>query len=631
MAKILVSVPVLGRPSLSMIKTLYSAIHSCKEHDITIHFSENDSMISRVRNVHVSTFINDYEEYDYFMSIDSDLEIVNRFWNNNIFTKLLEHDKEFVGGLYALKREGPPIASSVPLDRDRSPKFNSGLKKMLWLSTGCWCLKRSAINKMIEAYPELIYDGDDNMVNKKIYGLYIPMLKNMDVGGKKIKKYLSEDWSFPVHPDTNVLCDNFLVKAIKNVEVGDTIISFEEYPSLQKRKLVKSVVKNKFFKKLPTIKIETEDGEEIITTKDHEWLIKRSWRKKSRGSAKDQRLQSPCKSIWAKTEELKIGDSIYKPFENINNEDLIFDRDYMTGYLSGVWDGDGWISKHKTWNSHNIGVGLTDDDILSRIEKLLREFNISFSRKDGVNIKSAGFKEGKHKQLNSIRILGSSNKDFLSIYNSDPKSLNYYKGYLSGIFDAEGHYDGATVDISQYENVSPEIYDTICSGLSYLELSFKKEKKRIRLTGCRNVHKFFMLTTPACKRKLHLAGQKKGLGSLLMPQNKVKISNISPVGENDDVICITTSSGTFVANGFASHNCSRWRDIGGEIFADTSIVLKHYGEKAFNLWNTEVVVKEASNEPITKPVNEPIIKPEITSIGPPLAGFDLNNFTLGEQ
>ena len=166
-------------------------------------------------------------------------------------------------------------------------------------------------------------------------------------------------------------------KTIKNVEIGDTIISFEEYPSLQKRHLVKSVVKNKFFKKLPTIKIETEDGEEIITTKDHEWLIKRSWRKKSRGSAKDKKLHSPCKSIWAKTEELKIGDSIYKPFENINNEDLIFDRDYMIGYLSGVWDGDGWISKHKTWNSYNIGVGLTDDDILSRIEKLLREFNIN--------------------------------------------------------------------------------------------------------------------------------------------------------------------------------------------------------------------------------------------------------------
>jgi hypothetical protein len=243
MAKILVSVPVLGKPSLSMIRTLYSAIHSCKEHDVTIHFSENDSMISRVRNVHVSAFINDYEEYDYFMSIDSDLEIVNRFWNNNIFTKLLAHDKEFVGGLYALKREGPPIASSVPLDRDRSPKFNSGLKKMLWLSTGCWCLKRSAINKMIEAHPELTYDGDDNMANKKIYGLYIPMLKDMDVGGKTIKKYLSEDWSFTqrwrdlggeIFADTSIVLKHYGEKAFNlwNTEVVVKPTPMTEKPTI---------------------------------------------------------------------------------------------------------------------------------------------------------------------------------------------------------------------------------------------------------------------------------------------------------------------------------------------------------------------------------------------------------------
>jgi hypothetical protein len=179
-------------------------------------------MISRVRNVHLSTFINDYKDYDYFVSIDSDLEIVNRFWNNNIFTKLLSHDKDFVGGLYALKKEGERISSSVPLDRNRRPDFNSGLKEMLWLSTGCWCLKRSAIERMIKAYPELTYDGDDNMCNKKIYGLYIPLLKDMEVEGKKIRKYLSEDWSFAsrwrdiggkIYADTSIVLKHYGEKA----------------------------------------------------------------------------------------------------------------------------------------------------------------------------------------------------------------------------------------------------------------------------------------------------------------------------------------------------------------------------------------------------------------------------------
>jgi hypothetical protein len=196
MAKIMVSYPVLGRPNGKSIKSLYSAINSCKEHEISVHMSENDSMISRVRNVHLSTFLHDYKDYDYFVSIDSDLEIMNRFWNNNIFTKLVSHGAKFVGGLYALKSQTKKMCASVPMDRNRQPAFDSGLTPMLWLSTGCWCLHRSAIEKMVEAHPELTYDGDDNMSGKKVHGLYIPMLQTMHLQNKTIKKYLSEDWSF---------------------------------------------------------------------------------------------------------------------------------------------------------------------------------------------------------------------------------------------------------------------------------------------------------------------------------------------------------------------------------------------------------------------------------------------------
>jgi len=196
MAKILVSVPVLGRPHLKMMQSLYSAIHSCKEHDIQIYYSENDSMISRVRNVHLSAFMHEYEECDYFISIDSDLEIINKFSSNNIFTKLVSHEAKFVGGLYALKNDEETICSSVPMDRNRQPNFDQGLLPMLWMSSGCWCLHRSAVEKMIDAYPDLIYDGDDNMSDKKIYGLYIPMLQTLHLKDGEKKKYLSEDWSF---------------------------------------------------------------------------------------------------------------------------------------------------------------------------------------------------------------------------------------------------------------------------------------------------------------------------------------------------------------------------------------------------------------------------------------------------
>jgi hypothetical protein len=196
MAKIFLSMPILGKPELKSIYSLFQASMTSKEHQIRFFFNENDSLISRCRNSHISEFLDNYTDCDYFMSIDSDIEIVNAYPTNNIFNKLIEHDKDFVGGLYALKKQGQPECSSVAMDKRSSFDFDSGLVEMKWLSSGCWCIKRSAIEKMANCYPELIYDGDDNMSYKKVYGLYIPFIKEMEQDGIKFKKYLSEDWAF---------------------------------------------------------------------------------------------------------------------------------------------------------------------------------------------------------------------------------------------------------------------------------------------------------------------------------------------------------------------------------------------------------------------------------------------------
>ena len=200
MAKIFLSVPVLDRPELNFMYSMYQAILSCPEHKVRLYFNSNDSLISRVRNAHISAFYNDYPECDYFMSLDSDLEILNAYPNNNIFNRLVSCDKEFVGGLYAIKKPGVKRSSSIA-SNGLPPEFDSGLQEMRWLSTGCWCLKRSAVEKMIKAYPELTYDGDDNMSGKTLYGLYIPMLYDLKEGDfpsvkLPFKKFLSEDWSF---------------------------------------------------------------------------------------------------------------------------------------------------------------------------------------------------------------------------------------------------------------------------------------------------------------------------------------------------------------------------------------------------------------------------------------------------
>ena len=198
MSKIFLSVPVLNRPELQSIYSIYQAILSAK-HQVRIYFNSNDSLINRVRNVHMSVFYYKFPECDYFMSIDSDIEIMNAYASNNIFNKLIAHDLDFVGGFYAIKKEGPPKCSSILMNDTDSVAFNSGLKEVRWLSSGCWCLKRSVVEKMIKAYPELTYDGDDNAAGMTVHGLYNTMIYTMNAGEfgltKPFKKLLSEDWS----------------------------------------------------------------------------------------------------------------------------------------------------------------------------------------------------------------------------------------------------------------------------------------------------------------------------------------------------------------------------------------------------------------------------------------------------
>lgn len=241
MANIFLSIPILGKPELKMVYSMYKTILSSGEHRVRLFFNENDSLISRVRNVHISEFYYNYTECDYFMSLDSDIEIVNAFHSNNLFNKLVADDKEFVGGLYALKKPGPVRCSSISCSGD-IPVFDSGLVEMKWLSTGCWCLKRSVVDKMVKAYPELIYDGDDNVVGSKIHGLYIPILYDMQESdfpeGQQVtlpfRKYLSEDWSFchrwkeiggKIFADTSIVLRHIgkIDYALYNVEVSQKI------------------------------------------------------------------------------------------------------------------------------------------------------------------------------------------------------------------------------------------------------------------------------------------------------------------------------------------------------------------------------------------------------------------------
>lgn len=199
--KIYIGMPILGDPKLECLTNLYRAINNIGSPDIqvSVNYSQGDSLIHRTRNNHMAIFLNDFKEFDYFMFLDSDLEIQNCLPNNNIFRKLIEHDKDFVGGLYALKNPMLRRSSSIQMDPNANLKYNSGLLEMRYMSTGCWLLKRDAIERMVDHYPELEYDADEPFQGRKVHNLFGPFVKTLtkeDGAYFDTRKLLSEDWAF---------------------------------------------------------------------------------------------------------------------------------------------------------------------------------------------------------------------------------------------------------------------------------------------------------------------------------------------------------------------------------------------------------------------------------------------------
>jgi hypothetical protein len=185
-------------------------------HKIPLAFGTiaNESLVTRARNVLLAYFLN--SDYTHLMFVDADIE-----FKVEDLLKLYVHDKDVVVGAYPKKGVNwTHIKNSIALDpkKELSPqqigalgsdyainfKFKnketktveveSGLIKLHDAGTGFMMIKREAILKMIEKYPDLKYNNDVQMGNVDLkdnfYALFDTMIDPVD------KRYLSEDYTF---------------------------------------------------------------------------------------------------------------------------------------------------------------------------------------------------------------------------------------------------------------------------------------------------------------------------------------------------------------------------------------------------------------------------------------------------
>jgi len=179
----------------------------------TLTTSANESLISRAR-CHMVAYFMANPEATHMMFIDADIN-----FDAVDILHMLQHDKDVIVGAYPKKQldwnsikdaadKGLDIGTLKDCAADyafnpewkydeetdtRSLKIENGLVKLKDAGTGFMIIKRSVIEKMIEAYPDLYFNNDLNFEEEFAKWTYL-FFDTMHEEGTK--RYLSEDYAF---------------------------------------------------------------------------------------------------------------------------------------------------------------------------------------------------------------------------------------------------------------------------------------------------------------------------------------------------------------------------------------------------------------------------------------------------
>ena len=168
-----------------------------------------ESLITRARNICVSYFLDDPEEYTHLLFIDADIG----FDPKNVF-RLLELDEEVSCGIYPkkeinwekvhkLSRESPSgshlqakaLMYNLSFPNDQEVAVKNGFVEVLDGATGFMLIKRRVFGKMKVGYPDLKYTADHMIDNQMMESdnsyLFFDCMKDPKSG-----RYLSEDYTF---------------------------------------------------------------------------------------------------------------------------------------------------------------------------------------------------------------------------------------------------------------------------------------------------------------------------------------------------------------------------------------------------------------------------------------------------
>jgi DNA repair photolyase len=347
--------------------------------------------------------------------------------------------------------------------------------------------------------------------------------------------------SYCMSGDTPILMADGRTKPIADVRPGDKIYGtiwdgkYHRYTTTH--------VKAHWPTVKPAYRITLEDGTELVASGEHRFLSDRGWKHVT--GSEWGRMRRPHLTL--NNRLLGTGRFASPPDQ---------DADYRRGYLCGMIRGDGHLGSYfyrragrARADVHRFRLALIDLEALQRASRFLE--NLQVSTHEFVFQKAIGARQPIHAIRTSTRQNVETIREIIK-WPVGP-SVSWSKGFLAGIFDAEGHHSAGILRIS---NTDLEILANTASALDRLGFQARFEVTgkpnglcTVRLLGgMREALRFFHTTDPAITRKRSIEGR-------AIKNNSRLIVSIEPLGMELPMYDITTGTGDFIANGVVSHNC----------------------------------------------------------------------------
>ena len=345
-----------------------------------------------------------------------------------------------------------------------------------------------------------------------------------------------------VSGDTPILMADGRHKPLYETDVGDAIYGTQVGESGYRR-YVRTTVLDKWITIKPAYRLTLEGGTELIVSGDHRFLSNRGWKH----VLNSERGQPDRPHLTTRNRLIGTGPFAPQPAHT---------PDYRRGYLCGIVRGDGTLGSYNlrrsrggSYTGYRFRLALTDLEALRRARGFLHDAAVETGER--VFQKAAG----GHREMVAIAAQSRGSFDRITELVEWPlvPSADWSRGFLAGIFDAEGCRSAHVLRIS---NKDPEILGWIkacASRLGFdtcLENAGSNGAKTIRIRGGLSEHlRFFHLTDPAITRKRDIDGH------MVRTFANLRVAEIEPLGRRLPLYDITTGTGDFIANGVVSHYC----------------------------------------------------------------------------